>query len=441
MGNIVLHAFNWKFTEIKEKAEEISALGYSGILISPPALSHGKEWFYRYQPLDYRVIYSSLGNLQELTSAIQALKKNNLKVYIDVVFNHMAHRQDDSLDFPGKETLACYKQDKELSKNRLYGDLSTNLFSASDFNPKKCIDVKDYNNSDKVEDIQREMICDNETKSGLPDLNPDSVRVIFVQREYLIALKELGADGFRIDAAKHMSIEHIKKVFTKNITQGLYVFAEIVPGPQRAILERFLREVKFAAYDFELFYAIRNALSIPGSMENLSNPEQLGRFRSLSFAVTHDIPNNEEMRQLIFDVDDSSRTDEKIAYAYILGRDGGTPLVYSDKGRDDGMFSDYWKDAYKDKELIQMIRFHNLLFEKAMQILSAGKCQFVFSRGGKGVVALNKCAEPIQVEIDSTKIQGKFINLDSSREGITIIGNRYLFDLPARSFQLFLKQE
>lgn len=413
MGNVVLHAFNWKFTEIEEKAKEISVLGYSGILISPPAFSQGNDWFYRYQPLDYRVIYSPLGNLQELISMINALKKNNLKIYIDVVFNHLAHPKDNNLDFPGKENLARYKRDLSFSKNRLYGDLSTNLFSANDFNT---------------------------TKSGLPALNPNSEKVISAQREYLIALKGLGADGFRIDAAKHMSIEHIKKVFTKEITQGLYVFAEIIPEPQGIFLKDFLNEVDFSAYDFNLFYSMRKALSIAGSLEVLKEPDQLDRFRSLTFAVTHDIPNNQEMRQFIFDFNDPNRIDEKIAYAYIIGRDGGVPLVYSDKGEEDGLYSNYWKDAYKDIRLQQMIRFHNSLFGKTMEILSVGKCHLIFSREGKGIAAFNKCIEPIQVEVNSSKIPGKFINLDNSKEEINILASNHSFNLPPRSFQLFLKQ-
>lgn len=41
--------------------------------------------------------------------------------------------------------------------------------------------------------------------------------------------------------------------------------------------------------------------------------------------VTHDIPNNDVFLDLIMDEED-----EWIAYAYILGRDGGVPLVYTD---------------------------------------------------------------------------------------------------------------
>ncbi|MCF7908599.1 MAG: alpha-amylase [Candidatus Omnitrophica bacterium] len=414
MGNVILHAFNWKFKEIEKQAKEISSFGYSAILISPPTFSQGKEWFYRYQPLDYRVIFSPLGNLQELTSLIQTLKKNNLKIYIDVVFNHMAHRRDDNLDFPGKDILDQYQQDPVFARNRLYGDLSKDIFSAEDFSHK--------------------------TDTGLSDLDPDSQRVISAQKEYLRALKKIGADGFRIDAAKHMSIEHIKKVFTEEITRGLYIFAEIIPELHRIFLKDFLKRVDFSVYDFNLFYSMRKALSIEGSLEALKEPDQLDRFRSLTFAITHDIPNNQEMRQLIFDSNDPNRIDEKIAYAYIIGRDGGVPLVYSDKGKEGGMHSDQWKDAYKSKDLLKMIKFHNLLSGKTMQIVSAGKCHLIFSREGDGIAVFNKCTESIQVEVDSRTIQGKFINIDNNKKKFNIVTDNYSFNLPPRSFQLFLRQ-
>jgi alpha-amylase len=45
---------------------------------------------------------------------------------------------------------------------------------------------------------------------------------------YLKALKHLGIKGFRIDAAKHMSNEHIKAVFTPSILANTHVFGEVI---------------------------------------------------------------------------------------------------------------------------------------------------------------------------------------------------------------------
>jgi len=438
MGNVVLHAFNWKFAEVEQASKDISQAGFDAVLISPPALSEGKEWFYRYQPLDYRIIQSPLGGLKALTSMIAALKKHRLKVYVDVVFNHMAYRQDNNLDYPGDQLLSKYKHEKIYHDNRLFGDLSQGLFTADDFNPQKIIESADYEDPSKIHDVQYDRISDDRAQQGLPDLNPNSEKVIVAQKEYLKALKALGVQGFRIDAAKHMTIEHIKNVFAKEITQGLFVFGEIIPAHHGKFLDEFVREVNFSAYDFNLFYSIRDALGPEGSLENLVSPRQLDKFKSLSFVVTHDIPNNEAMRMFILDFDDTDRKDEMLVYAYILSRDGGVPLIYSDKGEADGVYSDRWKEAYRDERIHKMIDFHNRMFAKTMEILSAGKCHLIFHREGQGIAAFNKCSDPQKVDINTQDLKGTFTDI-LSKKSIEIPKGSFSLKLPPRTCQLFLK--
>jgi alpha-amylase len=147
MGNVILHAFNWKFEEIQRKAPEIKEIGYSAVLISPPALSEGAFWYDRYQPVDYRMILSPLGDLKNLTEMIGALKENGLKVFVDIVFNHMAHRPDDHLDFPGNDMLERYQNEPAFKENQLFGNLEENLFSSADFNKKRCITPDAYDDA------------------------------------------------------------------------------------------------------------------------------------------------------------------------------------------------------------------------------------------------------------------------------------------------------
>lgn len=61
-------------------------------------------------------------------------------------------------------------------------------------------------------------------------------------------------------------------------------------------------------------------------MNQLYDPGAYGQAlpgsRAVTFAITHDIPTNSGFRYQIM-----NQTDEKLAYAYILGRDGGTPMT------------------------------------------------------------------------------------------------------------------
>ena len=63
-ADVIMHAFNWKYADVTAKASDIAAAGYKVVLISPPLKSSGSEWWARYQPQDYRVIDTPLGNKQ-----------------------------------------------------------------------------------------------------------------------------------------------------------------------------------------------------------------------------------------------------------------------------------------------------------------------------------------------------------------------------------------
>jgi alpha-amylase len=438
VGNVILHAFNWPFADIEQAAAEIKDLGYSGVLISPPGFSEGEQWYDRYQPLDYRIIQSPLGDLKSLKQMIGVLKETGLSLFVDIVFNHMAYRPDENLDYPGESLLARYHSESSFKENKIFGNLDENLFSKQEFNQEGCIDPSAYDDPLKIEAVRNGRICDVRAASGLPDLNYQMPRVVAAQREYLTALKQLGADGFRIDAAKHMPIEHIQQVFTPEIIGDSYVFGEIIPAAHGGFMQEFLNDSHFAAYDFTLFYSIHAALKSDGSFESLEDPNDLDTFRSLTFAVTHDIPNNEAMRCFIFDVADAARTDEQLAYAYILGRDGGVPLVYTDHGEKDGLYTDLWKDAFRRPALTAMISFHNAVFGKKMEILSAGKCHLILNREGQGIVVLNKGAEAVPVDVTAQNIQGSFHNV-LGPETLTVSSDQHTFDIPPRSCLMYLR--
>ena len=64
MHDVILHAFNWPYTEIAASADAIAKFGYGAVLFPPPLYSDetSAPWWQRYQPRDYRVIRSQLGN-------------------------------------------------------------------------------------------------------------------------------------------------------------------------------------------------------------------------------------------------------------------------------------------------------------------------------------------------------------------------------------------
>jgi len=414
-AEVVLHAFDWPYTRVAQQAAEIASLGYKAVLVVPP-LKSGPDcaWYIRYQPQDLRTIDHCRGNNASFKTMVSALKAVQVKVYADLVLNHMANERNGALDFPGAAALSDYRTRASYwSLQRLFGDLRFGIFGANDFHEARCI--SNYND---VWQVQNWRLCGGAGDRGLPDLR-DSSWVIQQQREYLRALNALGVDGYRIDAAKHMKPAQLNGVFTSDIVGSRYVFAEIITGggagtsEYDSFLAPFLRDYpRFAAYDFPLLNTLKRSFDFGGSMSNLVNPlafgQALNSFRALTVVTTHDIPNNSGFRYLIFDP-----TDEKLAYAYVLGRDGGTPMLYSDFTRGD---NSRWFDAHKNADLVKMVRFHNRMQGLGQEMLAWNDCAILFRRAQDGIVGINKCGSEVVFNVNTNQ---RFFWFRNYREQLT----------------------
>ncbi len=438
MRDVILHAFNWQYQEIIERIEEIRNAGYGAILIPPPLYSdpNNTQWWQRYQPKDYRVLLSYLGGKQELQTLIEQChsREPKLQVYADIIINHMANEnREDRLSFPGEVELERYRNDRALfEENRLYGDLSQGLFSPFDFN--QAGNISDWLNRDEVQSYDL---------SGLPDLK-DSPWVLLQQRTMFAALVEMGFDGFRIDAIKHMTERMIDNFADRDFMADKYLFGEIFTGSEREediFLDPFLVETWISAYDFPLFQTIREAFGLGGSLRRLARPETEGNAlpweRAVTFAVNHDIPYNDSFRYLLLEPQD-----EHLAYAYILGRDGGVPLVFCDHNESTENHPEdraRWANVVQREDLQSMIRFHNAVHGQPMAILSESDVVLVFRRGNLGIVAINKSGAETWVEFSTWGLNnpGSYQDLIHQQE-IEISGNLFTLSVPPRTAQMWL---
>lgn len=228
VSNVILHAFDWSYQRITEQAELIAQLGYRSVLVSPAMkslnLPSGTKWWQRYQPQDYRLIDNPLGDTFDFKRMVERLTELNIWVYVDVVFNHMANESDirADLEYPNQWDREDYvKEPEKYEALTLFGDLSEPLFTENDF--VEAFGIENWN--DKWE-VQNGRISGGPHDPGLPTL-ADNEHVIAQQRAYLKALKAIGVKGFRIDAAKHMSLEHLEKVWDE-ITHDIHIFGEII---------------------------------------------------------------------------------------------------------------------------------------------------------------------------------------------------------------------
>ncbi|MCW8345751.1 alpha-amylase family glycosyl hydrolase [Vibrio sp. ZSDZ65] len=410
-SNVILHAFDWPYALVTERAQEIKAAGYKTILVSPPMKSFRQstsvQWWQLYQPQDYRVIDNKLGNTEDFKAMMVTLNALDLWVYIDVVFNHMANESGARLDlqYPSSEDLARYRSHHQyFEQQKLFGDLSEPLFDENDF--VEAFGIKNW--KDRWE-VQNGRLTGGPKDPGLPTLRT-SKRVIDQQQAYLRAMKGLGVRGYRIDAAKHLSLEHIQAVFTDDITDGMHVFGEIITDggatkeEYELFLQPYLKATRLSAYDFPLFNTLFEVFQSDGSMASLIDPycfgQALTNARSITFATTHDIPNNDVFQNLVL-----TEQNEWLAYVYILGRDGGVPLIYSDldpSGITNQQGQPRWVNSWNDPKLSRLIEFYHRMHGESFEVIEANDDILAFTRGSKGLVVINKSQRDKTISIDPT---------------------------------------
>ena len=438
MSTVTLHAFNWKYRDIINSLPTIRETGYGAILIPPPLYSdpNGDAWWQRYQPKDYRVLLSHLGGKKELKELIELCHASTpqIRVYADLVINHMANEaREDRLKFPGLAELERYRENPDLyEENRLYGDLNTGLFSPHDFNRAGEIEGHEWGDRGAVQ---------YQNLSGLPDLQ-DSDYVLEQQHLMVTALADMGFDGFRVDAIKHITERMVDNLADRPALRNKFWFGEVLTGSdhdEQVFLEPFLRETWMSAYDFPLFTTIREAFGFGGSLKTLVDPGAYGNAlpwnRAVTFAVTHDIPHNDGFRYNILDPQD-----EHLAYAYVMGRDGGVPLIYTDHG-ESPVDGGRWYDIFKRADVVAMIQFHNTVQGEPMVMLYESDELLVFRRGDRGIVAINKGGSERWLEFSTWGLRNPGTYRDSIHgHEMELSGDRFTLYVPPRSAQMWLSQ-
>ena len=174
---IVFQAWMWKLNEIP--VEEIARQGFTAIQTSP--LQPLKEKIHSnldnawavYQPTGYTV-GNDLGSEENLKNLSERCHRNGLKLIVDVVFRHLANERGNDV----YHTIP-------YEYRHFYNESFVNITNWED-----------------------EYELTHKSLSGLPALNLNNEHLQKVQYNYLRKLKELGVNGIRFDAFKHITKEY-----------------------------------------------------------------------------------------------------------------------------------------------------------------------------------------------------------------------------------------
>ena len=230
-GNI-FHAFCWKYKDIAANLPSIAEANFKSVQISPvqQPKNGGATWWSFYQPLSFSIAdNSTLGSKEDLQTLCQEAERYGISIIADIVFNHLANIDDDHLESDGTPMVS---PDVEAYEPEIYANRNASGEQATFHHNKNAAGSG--------------AITQYYAYGALPDLNTANP---VVQSRSLDLLKEcidVGIDGFRLDAAKHIEtptdlqypsdffpnvISAAKEYYKTKTNHDLYVYGEILDDP------------------------------------------------------------------------------------------------------------------------------------------------------------------------------------------------------------------
>ncbi|XP_067633572.1 alpha-amylase 1-like [Eurosta solidaginis] len=214
----IVQLFEWKFVDIAKECEEfLGPHGYAGVQVSPVtehlvAKSAGIEnpWWERYQPLSFQIASRS-GDEAEFVQMARACNTAGVRVYVDVVLNHVAGAYDEETA-SGQRLLEGYAG-------------STANASSLDF-PAFPFTRNHFNTPCNMDNYMDGHVVRNCALNSWPDLNLSRLDVRSSLTDFLNRLVDLGVAGFRVDNAKYIWPIDIKLLFNgiKNLNSEEFDF-------------------------------------------------------------------------------------------------------------------------------------------------------------------------------------------------------------------------
>ena len=198
MSERVIHMYNWKTKDTKNKVQEIANQGFTAIQIptvQPFKNSYKDKWYWQYQPLSFE-IGNEFGSKEELISLCNKAHEYGLKIIVDVILTHMAG--DDYGNIIPHPSV-----DRKLVESDIW----------------KSFD-RIYNWNDRYEVI---------TKShGMPTIQLAKPKAQEFALDFIDRLRQCGVDGLRLDSGKSIALPEEGNDFLTKLPKDMFIYAEVI---------------------------------------------------------------------------------------------------------------------------------------------------------------------------------------------------------------------
>ncbi|XP_037948725.1 alpha-amylase 1-like [Teleopsis dalmanni] len=434
--NTIVHLFEWKWDDIAAECENfLGPNGYAGVQVSPVnenVISGRRSWWERYQPMSYLLVTRS-GNEDQFASMVKRCNNAGVRIYVDVVFNHMAAS--------GSNVGTAGSTADPDNKN-----FPAVPYSSLDFNPTCAI--TNYNDADNVRNC--ELV-------GLKDLNQGNSYVQDRIVDFLNKLISLGIAGFRVDAAKHMWPSDLQVIFNRlnnlSTSHGFasnirpFIFQEVIDMGSEAVSKYEYTDLGTIT-EFRFSDSIGKVFRGKDQLRWLVNwgtdwgflPSDL----ALVFVDNHD--NQRGHGAGGADVLNYKTSKQyKMATAFMLAHPFGISRVMSSFAFDDtdqgppttdgntirspsfnadGSCNGGWVCEHRWRQIYNMVGFKNAVAGTGLQNWwDNGSNQIAFCRGSKGFVAFNNDSYDLNSSIQTCLPAGTYCDVISgSKSGSSCTG-------------------
>ncbi|WP_307795086.1 carbohydrate-binding module family 20 domain-containing protein [Actinacidiphila acididurans] len=414
---MIANLFEWNWPSVAQECTDVlGPKGYGAVQVAPPEDSiriggAPHAWWDVYQPVGYD-LNSRMGTEAQFKDMVTACHTAGVKVYSDVVLNHMAGADQSSTDSYGGDTFSTGAQ-----------SYSQVPYSSADFHqyPANCpnsgMAINDWNNQTQVQE------CD---LSNLEDLYSESDDVRTKEAAYLNKLIGYGVDGFRVDAAKHINQNDFANIESRlNTTlwgQRPYILQEVFPGSGGNLAPSAF-EANGSVIGFD--YADTLKSQFQGNIAGLKTFGSSGLEPSAkegAMVTNHDTERDGSTLSY------KNGSQYTLATEFMLARGYGTPSVYSGfafANRDDSPPADSsgfvtrtdcgsgaWVCTDRVRGIANMVDWHNAAAGQSVaNWWDNGNNAIAFSRGSTAWIALNNSGAAVTQTFSTGLAAGTYCDI------------------------------
>jgi len=382
-----VHLFEWRWNDIANECETfLGPNGYDAIQVSP-ANEHINypSWWARYQPVTFDRFTSFSGTEDELRSMIDRCHDAGVKVYADAVINHTADYEGEGVGTAG--TAWSLMNHPGLSEENYHADCT----------------IQSYQRAAEVQECKL---------GALPDLDTSQPYVQQMLIDYLNRLADLGFDGVRIDAAKHISLQDLSEIL--GAVTNDFIFLEVIGDPSA---ESLLQPATYAELglvtDFEyrgaLYDALRDGSS--GVRRVLEFEGSLRPNGAVVFVDNHDTERH---------TSEISFEEKRFTETLLLLSRYGYPKIlsgYQFEDRDqrpadlNQSCGEVWTCWHRDPVVNFFVNARASWASDTMGVLNRASNNAIWMKLGTKIVIFNASNEPHRIELDSGLPQGEYCSL------------------------------